>query len=140
MKGALDSGASGVNVLLYVPPGTGKTQFCKVLAEKLGVTLFSVGESDDDGTSLHVARGSRSFGSPNDFSPEAGGPFCSLTRWRTCSATPFRISDSSALVQLPRPGGQLESLHAPAARAGADPHAVDHEQCSRRQRRGFCAA
>ena len=49
LKGALDTGASGVNVLLYGPPGTGKTQFCKVLAERLGVNLFSVGESDDDG-------------------------------------------------------------------------------------------
>ena len=49
LKGALDTGASGVNVLLYGPPGTGKTQFCKVLAERLGVTLYSVGESDDDG-------------------------------------------------------------------------------------------
>ena len=57
MKGALDSGASGVNVLLYGPPGTGKTQFCKVLAERLGVTLFSVGESDEDGN--EPARGER---------------------------------------------------------------------------------
>ena len=49
MKGALDTGKPGVNVLLYGPPGTGKTEFCKVLAKRLGVTLFSVGESDDDG-------------------------------------------------------------------------------------------
>ena len=49
LAGALESGAAGVNVLLYGPPGTGKTEFCKVLAERLGVSLFSVGESDDDG-------------------------------------------------------------------------------------------
>ena len=49
LKGALDSGASGVNVLLHGPPGTSKTRFCKVLAERFGVTLFSVGESDEDG-------------------------------------------------------------------------------------------
>ena len=49
LKGALDTGASGVNILLYGPPGTGKTQFCKVLAERLGVALYSVGESDDEG-------------------------------------------------------------------------------------------
>ena len=49
LTGALESGAAGVNVLLYGPPGTGKTEFCKVLAERLGASLFSVGESDDDG-------------------------------------------------------------------------------------------
>ena len=49
IQGALQSGTPGVNVLLYGPPGTGKTEFCKVLAERLGVTLYSVGEADDDG-------------------------------------------------------------------------------------------
>ena len=49
VKGALDSKASGVNILLYGPPGTGKTEICKTMAERLGVTLYSVGEADDDG-------------------------------------------------------------------------------------------
>ena len=49
VKGALRSGAAGVNILLYGPPGTGKTEFSKVLAQRLGVTLYSVGEADDDG-------------------------------------------------------------------------------------------
>ena len=49
VQGALSTGIPGVNVLLYGPPGTGKTEFCKVLAERLGVTLYSVGEADDDG-------------------------------------------------------------------------------------------
>ena len=49
VKGALDSGSPGVNVLLYGPPGTGKTEFCKTLAARLGATLYSVGEADDDG-------------------------------------------------------------------------------------------
>ena len=57
LAGALDSGATGVNVLLHGPPGTGKTEFCKVLAERLGVTLFTVGEADDDGD--EPARGER---------------------------------------------------------------------------------
>ena len=48
LEGALETGASGVNVLLYGPPGTGKTQLCKVLSERLGVTLYSVGESTDN--------------------------------------------------------------------------------------------
>ena len=49
IKGALESGAPGVNVLLYGPPGTGKTEFCKVLAERLDASLYRVGESDDKG-------------------------------------------------------------------------------------------
>ena len=49
LRGALDNGRPGVNVLLYGPPGTGKTEFCKALAARLGATLYSVGEADDDG-------------------------------------------------------------------------------------------
>ena len=49
LGGALETGAPGVNVLLYGPPGTGKTELCKALAERLGVDLHSVGESDEDG-------------------------------------------------------------------------------------------
>ena len=49
IAGALENGARGVNILLYGPPGTGKTEFCKVLAERLGTSLYSVGESDDKG-------------------------------------------------------------------------------------------
>ena len=49
LTGALAYGEPGVNVLLYGPPGTGKTEFCKILAQRLGVTLYSAGESDDEG-------------------------------------------------------------------------------------------
>ena len=48
LKGALRSGASGVNILLYGDPGTGKTEFCKVLANRLDSTIYSIGESDED--------------------------------------------------------------------------------------------
>ena len=49
LKGALQARQAGVNVLVYGPPGTGKTEFCRTLARRLGVTLYSVGESDEDG-------------------------------------------------------------------------------------------
>ncbi len=49
LKGALERRAPGVNILLYGPPGTGKTEFCNTVAERLGVTLYSVGEADGDG-------------------------------------------------------------------------------------------
>ena len=50
LKGALERREPGVNILLYGPPGTGKTEFCKTVAERLGVTLYSVGEADGDGS------------------------------------------------------------------------------------------
>ena len=49
IAGALRSGERGVNVLVYGPPGTGKTQFCRTLAQRLGVTMYSVGEADERG-------------------------------------------------------------------------------------------
>lgn len=49
LRGALASAGTGVNILLYGPPGTGKTEFCKVLAARLGATLYSVGEANDNG-------------------------------------------------------------------------------------------
>ena len=42
-------GRSGVNILLWGAPGTGKTEFCKSLAAHLGLRLYAVGEVDDDG-------------------------------------------------------------------------------------------
>ena len=49
IAGALETGERGVNVLLYGTPGTGKTQFCRTLARRLGNTMYSVGEADEQG-------------------------------------------------------------------------------------------
>jgi len=49
MKGALKDRARGINVLLFGAPGTGKTEFCKTVADSLGVPLFTIGEVDDEG-------------------------------------------------------------------------------------------
>jgi len=40
---------SGVNILLWGPPGTGKTEFCKTLAAQVGLKLYAVGETDEEG-------------------------------------------------------------------------------------------
>ena len=49
LRGALERGARGVNILVHGPPGTGKTEFCRVLARRMGVDLISVGEADECG-------------------------------------------------------------------------------------------
>ena len=46
---ALKRGEKGINILLYGSPGTGKTEFCKTLAARLGISLYSAAESDECG-------------------------------------------------------------------------------------------
>lgn len=45
LKGAVDGGVAGVNILLYGPPGSGKTELAKVAAGAAGASLFATGES-----------------------------------------------------------------------------------------------
>jgi AAA+ superfamily predicted ATPase len=49
LRGALRTGAAGVNVLIYGPPGTGKTELARTLAASLDASLYAVGEVDPEG-------------------------------------------------------------------------------------------
>lgn len=53
MEGALKNQTKGVNILLYGAPGTGKTEFSKVLAKRLKKTLYSISCQDDSGESAN---------------------------------------------------------------------------------------
>ncbi|MEW6167904.1 MAG: ATP-binding protein [Pseudomonadota bacterium] len=46
---ACEGRAAGVHVVLHGPPGTGKTEFAKTLAQKLCLPLVALGEVDEDG-------------------------------------------------------------------------------------------
>ncbi len=49
LRGALAARRKGINVLLHGQPGTGKSEFCKMIAQMLGCDLFAVGEADENG-------------------------------------------------------------------------------------------
>lgn len=44
-----DSRKKGVNILLYGTPGTGKTEFAKILAQNIGANLYKVRVNDGNG-------------------------------------------------------------------------------------------
>lgn len=56
-----ENGRTGVNIFLYGEPGTGKTQFTRVLATTLGWELFQVASEDDEGNTVTADRRLRAF-------------------------------------------------------------------------------
>lgn len=59
LKGALDKKQSGINILIYGEPGTGKTEFCKMLGNSLGANLYCVGESTHNNEHGEISRQER---------------------------------------------------------------------------------
>lgn len=48
-RGVMCEAAAGSNILLYGPPGCGKTELAKALMAGLGTTLYEISYADDDG-------------------------------------------------------------------------------------------
>lgn len=55
LNGSRDQHAERVNLMFYGEPGTGKTEFAKVLADEAGFKLYEVASASKDGGSLNRA-------------------------------------------------------------------------------------
>ena len=61
LRAALDRRIPGTNLLLYGPPGVGKTEYAAVLAEAVGADLYEVDYADEDGDPIRGERRLRAF-------------------------------------------------------------------------------
>ena len=61
LRAALDHKISGANLLLYGPPGVGKTEYAAVLAEAVGADLYEVDYANEDGNPIRGERRLRAF-------------------------------------------------------------------------------
>lgn len=67
LRHATTSARHGVNVFIHGPPGTGKTQLARALADALGCELFEVASEDTDGDPVHGERRLRAFRAAQSF-------------------------------------------------------------------------
>lgn len=58
---AVRTHANGVNILFYGPPGTGKTELAKALATAIGLELYEIPFTDEDGESTQGQARLRSY-------------------------------------------------------------------------------
>lgn len=61
LRAVLNNRIPGANLLLYGPPGVGKTEYAAVLAEAVGADLYEVDYADEDGDPIRGERRLRAF-------------------------------------------------------------------------------
>ena len=61
LRAALANKIAGTNLLLYGPPGVGKTEYAAVLAEAVGAELYEVDYADEDGDPIQGEQRLRAF-------------------------------------------------------------------------------
>jgi SpoVK/Ycf46/Vps4 family AAA+-type ATPase len=61
LRAALHHQIPGTNLLLYGPPGVGKTEYAAVLAEAVGADLYEVNYADEDGDPIRGEARLRAF-------------------------------------------------------------------------------
>ena len=61
LRAALNHKIPGTNLLLYGPPGVGKTEYAAVLAEAVGADLYEVDYADEDGDPIRGERRLHAF-------------------------------------------------------------------------------
>jgi transitional endoplasmic reticulum ATPase len=61
LHAALNNKIPGTNLLLYGPPGVGKTEYAAALAEAVGAELYEVDYADEDGDPIRGERRLRAF-------------------------------------------------------------------------------
>ncbi len=61
LRAALNHKIPGTNLLLYGPPGVGKTEYAAVLAEAVGAELYEVDYADKDGDPIRGEKRLRAF-------------------------------------------------------------------------------
>lgn len=61
LQGVMRDQVCGSNILLYGPPGCGKTELAKALMQSVGITLYEIAYADSDGDPIQGAQRLHSF-------------------------------------------------------------------------------
>ena len=128
--------ANGINLLLHGPVGTGKTEFAKILAGHVGMSIWSVGETDDEGG--EPTRGERlaALKLAQRLLAKRDGALILLDEAEDVLASEMPFFGPFASRE-PR---RIEGLPQPHDRAEPHPHRLDVQRYWRRSIRPSCGA